>query len=170
MEFPLHKITQKNKREKFYIIKNNFLKKVLSDFFYLWQLILYFNKEKFFQTYEISKEIDLQHTTLGYFYSKFLGNFWWQLPPFKTIKYLSILCSVPEKEINIIYQDTYIHTTKIKYGWTMFCICNSDYQFFSKWLICTNPNSKQNEILNVSCNKPNFNMYILIIRIRLCLF
>ena len=66
---------------------------------------------------------------------------------------------MPEKEINIIYQDAYIHTTTIKYGWTMYCICNFDYQCFSKWLISTN--SKPNEILKVSCNKPNFNMYIL---------
>ena len=40
----------------------------------------------------------------------------------------------------------------------MYCICNFDYQCFSKWLISTN--SKPNEILKVSCNKPNFNMYI----------
>ena len=59
----------------------------------------------------------------------------------------------------IFYQDAYIHTTTIKYGWTMHCICNSDYQCFSKWLICTT--SKPNEIVKVSCNKPNFNMYIL---------
>ena len=65
---------------------------------------------------------------------------------------------MPEKEINIIYQDAYIHTTTIKYGWTMYCICNFDYQCFSKWLISTN--SKPNEIFKVSCNKPNFNMYI----------
>ena len=146
------KITQKTNKEKFYIIKNNLLLRMLSDIFYLWQPILYYNSDKFFQTYEISKELDLQHTTLGYFY-------WWQQPSYKTIQYLSILCSVAEKEINIIYQDAYIHTTTIKYGWNMYCICNSHYQCFSKWLICTTSNP--NEIVKVSCNKPNFNMYIL---------
>jgi len=50
------KITQKTNKEKFYIIKNNFLLRMLSDFFYLWQPILYYNSEKFFQTYELVKK------------------------------------------------------------------------------------------------------------------
>jgi hypothetical protein len=42
----------------------------------------------------------------------------------------------------------------------MFCICSGDYLDLSQWsTICTT--QKPNEITLVSCNKPNFNMYIL---------
>jgi hypothetical protein len=143
--------------ETFYIVKNNLLSYVLHQEFYQHQPILYFNKEKFFQTYEINKEIDLNHTTYGYSYSKFVNQFWW-LPTLVT-KFLSLFCPVSKIKINIIYKNTYMHTTTVKYGWTMFCICCSDYHLLSDWKIRTN--IIPNKISKVSCDKPNFNMYIL---------
>ena len=53
-----------------------------------------------------------------------------------------------------------MHTTTVKYGWTMFCICYPEHHTFSDWKIRTNT-TMPNRILKVSCDKPNFNMYIL---------
>ncbi len=41
----------------------------------------------------------------------------------------------------------------------MFSICSDDFMDLSQWSICTT--QKPNEITLVSCNKPNFTMYIL---------
>ena len=144
--------------ETFYIVKNNLLEYVLHQEYYQHQPILHFNKEKFFQTYEINKEIDLSHnhTTPGY--SKFMSHLWY-LRYFIT-KYLSLYCPVSEMKIDIIYKNTYMHTTTVKYGWTMFCICYPEHHLFSDWKICTNTTMSR-RILKVSCDKPNFNMYIL---------
>jgi hypothetical protein len=151
------KITERNKSETYYIVKNDFLGRVQFDIIYKLEPILYYNKDKFFQTYEISKEFDLNYTSLSFNYKR---AFWWhQTTPFNTTKYLSIFCPVSEKEIQLIYKNLYKHTTTVKYGWTMFCICSKYYHDFPKWTICTT--QKPNEIILVSCNKPNFNMYIL---------
>ena len=151
------KITERNKSETYYIVKNDFLKRVQFDLIYELEPFLYYDKDKFFQTYEISKEFDLNYTSLSFNYKR---TFWWhQTTPFNTTKYLSIFCPVSEKEIQLIYRNLYEHTTTVKYGWTMFCICSKYYHDLSKWTICTT--QKPNEIILVSCNKPNFNMYIL---------
>jgi hypothetical protein len=52
-----------------------------------------------------------------------------------------------------------MHTTTVKYGWTMFCICYPKHHLLSDWKIRTNT-TIPNRISKVSCDKPNFNMYI----------
>jgi hypothetical protein len=132
-----------------------------------WQPMLYYNNKRFFLTYEENKKIDLNYTIFGYWYNQWVwsqkvkNRICWQQPHNETTKYLSLLCPVPEKEIKLIYNNTYELTTTVKYGWTMFCICHTNYQQFSKWLICTNPLRYENEILLISCDKPNFSMYML---------
>ncbi len=57
------KITERNPSVTYYIVKNDFLGSIRRDLVYKWQPILYNNKEKFFQTYEISKEFDLNYSS-----------------------------------------------------------------------------------------------------------
>ncbi len=150
------KITDRNKSETYYIGKNDFSGRVQFDIVYKWQPILYYNKDKFFQTDEVSKEFNLNYTSPLFHYKR---AFWWHhTTTFNTTKYLSIFCPVSEKEILLIYKNLCEHTTTVKYGWTMFCISSKYYHDFSKWSICTT--QKPNEIILVSCNN-NFNMYIL---------
>jgi hypothetical protein len=118
---------------------------------------LYYNREKFFQTYEISKEFDFNYIT-PYNFKRPIFFRRSAPPPSNKTTYLSIFCPVSYKEIQLSYKNKYEQTTTVKYGWTMFSIC-SYYNDLSQWSICTT--QKPNEITLVSCNKPNFNMYIL---------
>ncbi len=55
------KLTER-KSETYYIVKNNFLESTKEIWFeWLLRPFLYYNREKFFQTYEISKEFDFNY-------------------------------------------------------------------------------------------------------------
>jgi hypothetical protein len=150
------KIKEKNPLETYYIVKNDLLGRIRRELVYKCRPILYYNKEKFFQTYEISKEFDLNYSS-PFYYER---SVWWhRSAPLQKTTYLSVFCPVPEKEIKLKFRNLHEHTTTVKYGWTMFCTCSKYDNDFSQWSICTT--KKPNELTLVSCNKPNFNMYIL---------
>ena len=152
------KLTER-KSETYYIVKNNFLESTKEIWFeWLLRPFLYYNREKFFQTYEISKEFDFNYIT-PYNFKRPIFFRRSAPPPSNKTTYLSIFCPVSYKEIQLSYKNKYEQTTKVKYGWTMFSICSYDYLDLSQWSICTT--QKPNEITLVSCNKPNFTMYIL---------
>jgi hypothetical protein len=152
------KLTER-KSETYYIVKNNFLESTKEIWFeWLLRPFLYYNREKFFQTYEISKEFDFNYIT-PYNFKRPIFFRRSAPPPSNKTAYLSIFCPVSYKEIQLSYKNKYEQTTTVKYGWTMFSICSYDYLDLSQWSICTT--QKPNEITLVSCNKPNFNMYIL---------
>ena len=152
------KLTER-KSETYYIAKDNFLKS-MKEIRLEWLLrpFLYYNREKFFQTYEISKEFDFNYIT-PYNFKRPIFFRRSAPPPSNKTAYLSIFCPVSYKEIQLSYKNKYEQTTTVKYGWTMFSICSYDYLDLSQWSICTT--QKPNELTLVSCNKPNFNMYIL---------
>jgi hypothetical protein len=152
------KLTER-KSETYYIAKDNFLKS-MKEIWLEWLLrpFLYYNREKFFQTYEISKEFDFNYIT-PYNFKRPIFFRRSAPPPSNKTAYLSIFCPVSYKEIQLSYRNKYEQTTTVKYGWTMFSICSKYYNDLSQWSICTT--QKPNEITLVSCNKPNFNMYIL---------
>jgi hypothetical protein len=152
------KLTER-KSETYYIAKDNFLKS-MKEIWLEWLLrpFLYYNREKFFQTYEISKEFDFNYIT-PYNFKRPIFFRRSAPPPSNKTAYLSIFCPVSYKEIQLSYKNKYEQTTTVKYGWTMFSICSYDYLDLSQWSICTT--QKPNELTLVSCNKPNFNMYIL---------
>jgi hypothetical protein len=152
------KLTER-KSETYYIVKNNFLES-MKEIWLEWLLrpFLYYNREKFFQTYEISKEFDFNYIT-PYNFKRPIFFRRSAPPPSNKTAYLSIFCPVSYKEIQLSYKNKYEQTTTVKYGWTMFSICSYDYLDLSQWSICTT--QKPNEITLVSCNKPNFTMYIL---------
>jgi hypothetical protein len=152
------KLTER-KSETYYIAKDNFLKS-MKEIRLEWLLrpFLYYNREKFFQTYEISKEFDFNYIT-PYNFKRPIFFRRSAPPPSNKTAYLSIFCPVSYKEIQLSYKNKYEQTTTVKYGWTMFSICSYDYLDLSQWSICTT--QKPNEITLVSCNKPNFTMYIL---------
>jgi hypothetical protein len=152
------KLTER-KSETYYIVKNNFLES-MKEIWLEWLLrpFLYYNREKFFQTYEISKEFDFNYIT-PYNFKRPIFFRRSAPPPSNKTAYLSIFCPVSYKEIQLSYKNKYEQTTTVKYGWTMFSICSYDYLDLSQWSICTT--QKPNELTLVSCNKPNFNMYIL---------
>jgi hypothetical protein len=152
------KLTER-KSETYYIVKNNFLESTKEIWFeWLLRPFLYYNREKFFQTYEISKEFDFNYIT-PYNFKRPIFFRRSAPPPSNKTAYLSIFCPVSYKEIQLSYRNKYEQTTTVKYGWTMFSICSYDYLDLSQWSICTT--QKPNEITLVSCNKPNFTMYIL---------
>ena len=152
------KLTER-KSETYYIVKNNFLES-MKEIWLEWLLrpFLYYNREKFFQTYEISKEFDFNYIT-PYNFKRPIFFRRSAPPPSNKTTYLSIFCPVSYKEIQLSYKNKYEQTTTVKYGWTMFSICSKYYNDLSQWSICTT--HKPNEITLVSCNKPKFNMYIL---------
>ena len=152
------KLTER-KSETYYIVKNNFLESTKEIWFeWLLRPFLYYNREKFFQTYEISKEFDFNYIPpFNYRGPNFFRRS--APPPSNKTAYLSIFCPVSYKEIQLSYRNKYEQTTTVKYGWTMFSICSKYYNDLSQWSICTT--QKPNEITLVSCNKPNFTMYIL---------
>jgi hypothetical protein len=152
------KLTER-KSETYYIVKNNFLES-MKEIWLEWLLrpFLYYNREKFFQTYEISKEFDFNYIT-PYNFKRPIFFRRSAPPPSNKTTYLSIFCPVSYKEIQLSYKNKYEQTTTVKYGWTMFSICSKYYNDLSQWSICTT--QKPNEITLVSCNKPNFTMYIL---------
>jgi hypothetical protein len=152
------KLTER-KSETYYIAKDNFLKS-MKEIWLEWLLrpFLYYNREKFFQTYEISKEFDFNYIT-PYNFKRPIFFRRSAPPPSNKTTYLSIFCPVSYKEIQLSYRNKYEQTTTVKYGWTMFSICSKYYNDLSQWSICTT--QKPNEITLVSCNKPNFTMYIL---------
>jgi hypothetical protein len=152
------KLTER-KSETYYIAKDNFLKS-MKEIWLEWLLrpFLYYNREKFFQTYEISKEFDFNYIT-PYNFKRPIFFRRSAPPPSNKTTYLSIFCPVSYKEIQLSYKNKYEQTTTVKYGWTMFSICSKYYNDLSQWSICTT--QKPNEITLVSCNKPNFTMYIL---------
>jgi hypothetical protein len=152
------KLTER-KSETYYIAKDNFLKS-MKEIWLEWLLrpFLYYNREKFFQTYEISKEFDFNYIT-PYNFKRPIFFRRSAPPPSNKTAYLSIFCPVSYKEIQLSYRNKYEQTTTVKYGWTMFSICSKYYNDLSQWSICTT--QKPNEITLVSCNKPNFTMYIL---------
>jgi hypothetical protein len=152
------KLTER-KSETYYIVKNNFLESTKEIWFeWLLRPFLYYNREKFFQTYEISKEFDFNYIT-PYNFKRPIFFRRSAPPPSNKTTYLSIFCPVSYKEIQLSYRNKYEQTTTVKYGWTMFSICSKYYNDLSQWSICTT--QKPNELTLVSCNKPNFNMYIL---------
>jgi hypothetical protein len=152
------KLTER-KSETYYIVKNNFLESTKEIWFeWLLRPFLYYNREKFFQTYEISKEFDFNYIT-PYNFKRPIFFRRSAPPPSNKTTYLSIFCPVSYKEIQLSYRNKYEQTTTVKYGWTMFSICSKYYNDLSQWSICTT--QKPNEITLVSCNKPNFTMYIL---------
>jgi len=144
----------------YYMVKNDFLGNFMNIFVQR-QLapFLYYNKEKFFQTYEISKEFDFNYITPFNNKRPILFYPSDRAPKNQKAAYLSIFCPVSSKEIQLSFKNIYEKTTTIKYGWTMFSICSDDFMDLSQWSICTT--HKPNEITLVSCNKPKFNMYIL---------
>jgi hypothetical protein len=152
------KLTER-KSETYYIVKDNFLES-MKEIWLEWLLrpFLYYNREKFFQTYEISKEFDFNYIT-PYNFKRPIFFRRSAPPPSNKTTYLSIFCPVSYKEIQLSYKNKYEQTTTVKYGWTMFSICSKYYNDLSQWSICTT--QKPNEITLVSCNKPNFTMYIL---------
>jgi hypothetical protein len=152
------KLTER-KSETYYIAKDNFLKS-MKEIWLEWLLrpFLYYNREKFFQTYEISKEFDFNYIT-PYNFKRPIFFRRSAPPPSNKTTYLSIFCPVSYKEIQLSYRNKYEQTTTVKYGWTMFSICSKYYNDLSQWSICTT--QKPNELTLVSCNKPNFTMYIL---------
>jgi hypothetical protein len=152
------KLTER-KSETYYIAKDNFLKS-MKEIWLEWLLrpFLYYNREKFFQTYEISKEFDFNYIT-PYNFKRPIFFRRSAPPPSNKTTYLSIFCPVSYKEIQLSYKNKYEQTTTVKYGWTMFSICSKYYNDLSQWSICTT--QKPNELTLVSCNKPNFTMYIL---------
>jgi hypothetical protein len=157
----------------FFISDEIYLKSILTDSRILYNFILYYNKDKFFKTYVNEEELSSGRL---YLFKKWVMdnnipmNYGPSLHPLvKTTKYLSVFCPSPEKDVTIICNNdseficnehgTLFYakvTTTVKYGWSMFCIC--EYQKYPKWFICTTP---LNEILQVSCNKPHFQMYII---------
>jgi hypothetical protein len=151
------KITER-KSETHYMVRNDFLGSIRNHIVYSWQPFFYYNKEKFFQTYEISKDFDFNYIT-PFNYKRPIFFYRSAPPPSNKTAYLAIFCPVSEKEIQLSFKNEYEETTTVKYGWTMFCICTKYCLDFSQWSICTT--QKPNEITLVSCNKPNFNMYIL---------
>ena len=152
------KITER-KSETHYMVRNDFLGSIRNHIVYSWQPFFYYNKEKFFQTYEISKEFDFNYITPFNNKRPILFYPSDRAPKNQKAAYLSIFCPVSSKEIQLSFKNIYEKTTTIKYGWTMFSICSDDFMDLSQWSICTT--HKPNEITLVSCNKPKFNMYIL---------
>jgi hypothetical protein len=91
--------------------------------------------------------------------------------PIETTQFLSIFCPIKEKVIKYIcktndvyqaiygtYLDTKEITISIKYGWTIFYICQYNYWIYHDWNLYTSP---LNEILPVQCYKKHFKMFIL---------
>ena len=130
-------------------------------------LFFWNNKEKFYQTYEIStKNLIINYITpFTYKQQRPIGFHRSAQPPqYKADVYLSIFCPVSEKEIQLLsFKNNYEQTTTVHYGWTMFCISTQYYCLdLSQLTICTtNQPETKNDIKLVSCNKPNFKMYIL---------
>jgi hypothetical protein len=152
------KITNKNS-ELYYMLKNNFLES-MKVICFEWRInpFLYDNKEKFFQTYKISKQFDFNYSIP--FNYRGSNPYRRSVPPLSNKKaYLSIFCTASKKEIQLCFKNKHEQITTIKYGWTMFCICSEYCLDLAQWTICTT--QKPNEITLVSCHKPNFNMYIL---------
>jgi len=104
----------------YYMVKNDFLGNFMNIFSHR-QLapFLYYNKEKFFQTYEISKEFDFNYITPYNFLD--YPPIWGPHSASKKTIYLSIFCPVSEKEIQLRIKNITEQVT-IKYGWTMFCV------------------------------------------------
>jgi hypothetical protein len=89
----------------------------------------------------------------------------------ETTQFLSIFCPVKEKAIKIIcktsdyyqaiygtYFDTEELSISVKYGWTIFHICQYHSWIFHNWNLYTKP---FNEILPIPCYKQHFKMFIL---------
>jgi hypothetical protein len=89
----------------------------------------------------------------------------------ETTQFLSIFCPVKEKIIKIIcktsdyykaiygtYLDTNELSISVKYGWTIFHICQYHSLIFHNWNLYTKP---FNEILPIPCHKNHFKMFIL---------
>jgi hypothetical protein len=89
----------------------------------------------------------------------------------ETTQFLSIFCPVKEKNIKIIcktsdyykaiygtYLDTNELSISVKYGWTIFHICQYHSLIFHNWNLYTKP---FNEILPIPCHKNHFKMFIL---------
>ncbi len=125
------KITERNKSETYYIVKNDFLKRVQFDLIYELEPFLYYDKDKFFQTYEISKEFDFNYIT-PYNFKRPIFFRRSAPPPSNKTAYLSIFCPVSYKEIQLSYRNKYEQTTTVKYGWTMFSICSKYYNDLSQ--------------------------------------
>ena len=89
---------------------------------YKMQPFLYYNKEKFLQTYEINKEFDLNYI-IPYNYKLPICCHRSAPPPLNKAIYLSIFCPVSKKEIQLSFKNKYVETTTVKYGLTLFCIC-----------------------------------------------
>jgi hypothetical protein len=152
------KITE-TKMKTHYMIKNNFQESIHRYIMYGWQPFLFYNKEKFCQTYEINIKLDSNYITP--FNLKRPTYFQQSAPPASNItKYLSVFCPGLKKKIQINFKNSYKQIRNVKYGWTMFGICPKLHcNDLSQWSLYTT--QKPNEIVPVSCNKPNFNMYIL---------
>jgi len=150
------KITNKKESKTNYIVDNGLFESIQKEIVKKWQIIFYYTKEKFCQKYEISKEFDFNYITPYNFLD--YPPIWGPHSASKKTIYLSIFCPVSEKEIQLRIKNITEQVT-IKYGWTMFCVCLKYCLDLSQWSVCTT--QKPNEITQVSCNKPNFNMYIL---------
>ena len=121
------KITERKSETYYYMVKNTFLES-MKNICFEWRIepFLYYNIEKFFQVYEISKQFDFNYITP--FNYKLPIFFHRSAPPSSNkTAYLSIFCPVSEKEIQLSFKNEYEETTTVKYGWTMFCICTKYY-------------------------------------------
>ncbi len=84
------------------MVENNFLESI-KDICVEWPIepFLYYNREKFFQTYEISKQFDFDYITPFNYRGP---NFFRQSarPPENKTAYLSIFCPVSDKGIHLL--------------------------------------------------------------------
>ncbi len=87
----------------YYMVKKDFLGNIM-NIFLLRQLapFLYYNKEKFFQTYEISKEFDFNYITPFNYKRPILFQQSARPPKNKTASYLSIFVLFPTKKYNLV--------------------------------------------------------------------
>jgi len=103
------KITE-TKMKTHYMIKNNFQESILRYIVYSWQPFLFYNKEKFCQTYEINIKLDSNYITP--FNLKRPTYFQQSAPPASNItKYLSVFCPGFKKKIQINLK---IHISKLE--------------------------------------------------------
>jgi hypothetical protein len=123
------KITDEKSETYYYMVKTNFLES-MKNICFEWRIepFLYYNIEKFFQVYEISKQFDFNYITpFNYKRSIFFHQ---SAPPApgKQKQYLSIFVRFLTKKYNLVLKINMnkLHTI-VKYGWTMFSICSDDY-------------------------------------------
>ena len=99
-----------------YMVKNYLTLSIPWDFAENWQPFFWNNNEKFYQTYEISKEFDFNYITPFTYKQRPIGFHRSAPPPScESDVYLSIFCPVSEKEIQLSFKNKYEQTTTVNY-------------------------------------------------------